>query len=223
MKRISIFTGYFGSGKTEIAINFALSRQKIANKVVLIDLDIVNPYFRSREQKVQLAAAGINVLASAEGYFNTDLPALAPAISGALQDPDGIAIVDVGGDQTGARALGRYHNLLPADVYTLYFVINPYRPMTRDVQGISKVLREVEQASRLRVTALVSNPNLGRETCPPDILSGHRTVMDTSRQLNLPVEFLCIPVNLVQSPALQNLKQTVLPIKFFMSPPWMDK
>lgn len=222
-KRINIFTGYFGSGKTEIAINFALELRKKAEKVSLVDIDIVNPYFRSREQRELLAPAGINVLASVEEYFNTDLPALSPAISGVLQDTGGFAVIDVGGDETGARALGRYHNLLPAGSYNLFFAVNPFRPFTRDVEGISKVLKEVEQASRLKVTALVSNPNLGPETGPTDILTGHRTIMEASGQINLPIAFLCIPINLAQSVEFKGIAEPVFPIKLFMLPPWVEK
>lgn len=221
-KTNNIFTGYFGSGKTEIAINFALSLRDSAKKVTLVDLDIVNPYFRSREQRDMLLVAGVKVLASVEEYFNTDLPALSPAISGVLQDKDGTVVIDVGGDETGARALGRYHNLLAADNYRLFFVINPYRPFTNDPAGICKVLREVEQASRLKVTDLVSNPNLGLETCPADIVSGHRTVLDASRQINLPVSFLCIPEHLAYASELQDISTPYFPVMLFMLPPWLE-
>lgn len=221
-RRINIFTGYFGSGKTEIAINYALISHRSEKKVVLIDLDIVNPYFRSREQKDMLIRSGVSVLASAEEYFDTDLPALSPAIYSALKDPESIAVLDVGGEG-GARVLGRYHNLLDVDLYNLFFVVNPYRPFTMEPAGIKKVLREVEQVSRLKVTALISNPALGRETTPADILAGHQTVLDVSRQINLPVAFLSIPENLIEAPELQGINEPVFSVRLFMLPPWMEQ
>lgn len=219
---INIFTGYFGSGKTEIAINFALCLRNAAPKVCLVDLDIVNPYFRSREQRDMLLSAGVDVLASVEEYFNTDLPALSPAISGALQDKYGAAVLDVGGDETGARVLGRYNNLFTGDNYCLFFVINPYRPLTTDQAGIGKVLRAVEQTSRLRVTALISNPNLGCETHPADIINGHRTVLAASHQFNLPVSFLCVPEHLADAPELREVSEPIFPVRLYMLPPWLE-
>ncbi|MFZ5641134.1 MAG: hypothetical protein ACOY4Q_10670, partial [Bacillota bacterium] len=186
----------------------------------LVDLDIVNPYFRSREQRQMLSAAGVNVLASVEDYFDTDLPALSPAITGALKDANGAVVLDVGGDETGARALGRFYNLLAHSKYNLFFVVNPFRPFAREPSGISKVLRGVEQTSRLKVSALISNPNLGRETCPEDIVTGHRTVMDASRQLDLPVAFLCIPETISMTPEIEGVAESVFPVKLFMLPPW---
>jgi len=221
--QLYIIIGAYGSGKSEYSIHLARSLKAQGLDVVLADLDVVNPYFRSREQRELLAPAGINVLASVEEYFNTDLPALSPAISGVLQDTGGFAVIDVGGDETGARALGRYHNLLPAGSYNLFFAVNPFRPFTRDVEGISKVLKEVEQASRLKVTALVSNPNLGPETGPTDILTGPRTIMEASGQINLPIAFLCIPINLAQSVEFKGIAEPVFPIKLFMLPPWVEK
>jgi hypothetical protein len=221
-KRINIFTGYFGSGKTEIAVNFALFLHENEDRVTLVDLDIVNPYFRSREQREMLSAAGVSVLASAEDYFDTDLPALSPAIAGILKDDKGAVVLDVGGDEPGARALGRFNNLLVRGNYNLFFVVNPFRPFTRDPAGISIILQGVEHASRLKVTALVSNPNLGRETCPADIITGHRTVMDAARQHDLPVAFLCIPETLSMAPEFEGVVEPVFPIRLFMLPPWIE-
>ena len=189
-KRISIFTGHYGSGKTEIALNYVRQFKSKYKETALIDLDFVNPYFRSREARELLAGEGIKVIASTEELFDTDLPAFSPQISGALRNPEVRVIVDLGGDEAGARAAGRFRNHIFDDEYELLFVVNPFRPFTSGPAEIGEVVAGIEAACRLKVTALISNPNLMTETTLSDILAGHETVLETARAMGLPVRFM---------------------------------
>lgn len=219
-KRISIFTGHYGSGKTEIALNYALHVNTPAMQTVLVDLDFINPYFRSREVREFLKLNRITVIASAEDYFDTDVPALSPQIGGVLQNGAARVIVDLGGDEAGARAVGRFRHHIAEEKYELLFVVNPYRPFTANTEDINVVLAKIEGASRLKVTAFVSNPNLHSETTLEDILSGHRIVLGTSSSLGLPVRFIAVESGLARSPQICDLGLPVLEIKRQMKAPW---
>ncbi|MHB9094918.1 MAG: hypothetical protein ACYC21_09610 [Eubacteriales bacterium] len=219
-KRISVFTGHYGSGKTEISINYAVELKNEFNRVALVDLDIVNPYFRSREARKVLEERGITVVASVEQYFDTDLPALSPAITGVLKNTEITAVVDLGGDHTGARVIGRFRNQIDEQAYEMFFVVNPFRPFTSKVSDIQSVISEVEAASRLKVTALVSNPNLLRETTTGDIAAGHRVVMEAAAVTGLPVKFISVVHSLAGHREVKNLGRPVLTLKRLMLVPW---
>jgi len=218
--RLSIFTGNFGSGKTEVALNYALKIHADGNQVSIADLDIINPYFRTRMVRECLESMGITVVSPWGKLAGADVPALPAAIYGVLQGNAGYGVIDVGGDDIGATVLGRFKNNLPAGAFNLFLVVNVCRPFTRDVEGITTVLRSIEKTSRLRVNALVSNTNLGPETDVPVILEGHRVVQEAARQLGLPVAFACARRDLAAS--LGDLNIPVLPLDLFMKPPWYD-
>ena len=150
-KRITIFTGPFGSGKTEIAVNYALHLNRHGEKVGLVDLDIVNPYFRSRALSQWLKEAGIDLVSTQPGLEMADLPALSPRIFSFLQSPDHQVIFDVGGDPVGARVLGRFQPYFQTNPYRLWLVVNPYRPGYEDPERIVDLAREVEAASASRL------------------------------------------------------------------------
>lgn len=218
--RINIFTGYFGSGKTEIALNYAMSTRKSGKKVTLVDLDIINPYFRTRVVRADLEGKGVAVVSPQGKLANADVPALPPAIYGVLEGNGGYGIFDVGGDDIGATALGRFKSYLPAGAYNLFLVVNTCRPFTRDADGIIAVMRGIEKTSRLQVNALVSNTNLGSETNVNTILEGHRVVTEAARQAGLPVAFMGVRRDLVE--AVGDVDVPVLPVDLFMRPPWYD-
>ncbi len=218
--RISVFTGHYGSGKTEIAINYALELKNRFARVALVDLDIVNPYFRSREAKEFLAGRAIQVVASAEQCFNTDLPALSRDITGVLKNEEVMVVVDLGGSETGARVMGRFRRQIKDDEYEMLLVVNPFRPFTAGPAGIQSLVVEIEAASRLKVTALVSNPNLGRETTVQDIAAGHRLVREAARATGLPLRFIALDCSLAGSRDLENQELPVLFLKRFMLTPW---
>ena len=226
MSRV-IFTGRFGSGKTEVAINFALHMRQhthdtisVPSRTILIDLDIVTPYFRSREVAEMMQTRGVDVIAPASVSQHLDVPGITPEILGVLQNDERNVVLDVGGDEQGARALGQYSSLLRQTSYTMYFVVNPYRPFTQDTEGIRNSIAEIEHSSRLLVTGLISNPHIMADTTPDDIIDGQRVVERASRQLALPIAFTAIEQRMIpmvegQLPA----ELPVLPIERFFELP----
>jgi len=219
VRHITIFCGNLGSGKTEIAINFALALKSTKKPVSLVDIDIVNPYFRSRIVRDYLIKKGLKVICPTGELAGADVPALPPSILGVLENPEINGVFDVGGDDIGATALGRFKPYLPEGSYNLYFVVNTRRPFTRNVKGILKYLSSIEKASRLKVTALVNNSNLGPETDMETVISGHETVTRAARELGVPVAFAASLRNL--APGLrEKLGIPVLPLDLNMQPPW---
>ncbi len=171
-KRITIFSGHYGSGKTNVALTYALSEREKGKKVAIADIDIVNPYFRTKDSEALLAERGIRLICSEYANTNIDIPALPQDIYAIVDDKSLTCILDVGGDERGALALGR---IAPAireeNDYDMIFVANRYRPLTATVEGAMEVLREIEAAAGLRFTAIVNNSNLGAETTAEDVLS----------------------------------------------------
>ncbi|MBF7082073.1 hypothetical protein IT084_03665 [Desulfallas sp. Bu1-1] len=221
VKKITLFTGNLGSGKTELAINYALWLKNSFPRVGIVDLDIVNPYFRTRVMREYLEQRGLQVVCPPGELAGADVPALPPATLGVLEDERVHGVFDVGGDDTGATALGRFKPYLPEGSFNMYFVVNTCRPFTRTAEGIIKILRSVEKASRLQVTALVSNPNLGRDTDADTVVAGHTVIEETARQLGLPVAFAAVEENLAREVGRRLPGVTLFPIKRHMLPPWL--
>lgn len=221
-QRIAIFAGRFGSGKTEVSINYALSLvdEQHGRRPILIDLDIVTPYFRTRELKEQLAGEGVDVVTPAAVAQHLDTPAITPEIMGAIQQPDRSVVLDVGGDAQGARALGQYASVLEQLGYAMNFVVNPYRPFTDCTEGIAQAVAEIQGTARLQVTALVSNPNLIQETTLDKIVAGHRVVEEAAEALKLPVAFVSLRIDLAARVAANSFRQPVIPLRRFFVLPW---
>jgi hypothetical protein len=215
---ITIFTGRFGSGKTEAAISYALSLARVSP--FLIDLDIVTPYFRSREAADALRQQGVDVVAPAATGQHLDTPAITPAILGAIEQTDRLTILDVGGDYQGARALGQFRLAISARGYDMHFVANPYRPFTDSIAGIARSIAEIEASSRLRVTSIVSNPNLMGETTAAQIVAGHREIERSAQQLDLPIAFLCVERRWAGFLGSDHLSLPMLVLDRLMVPPW---
>jgi len=221
-QRIVIFAGRFGSGKTEVSINYTLL---LANKVngsrpILIDLDLVTPYFRTRELVGRLAEDGVEVVTPAEVAQHLDTPAITPQILGALQQPTRPVVLDVGGDAQGARALGQFALVLEKLGYAMNFVVNPYRPFTDSVEGIVQAVAEIQGTSRLKVTTLVSNPNLILETTVDMVVTGHRLVEEAAEALGLPVAFVSLRADLAAQLTSDTFRQPTLSLKRFFVMPW---
>ncbi len=204
---VVVFTGRFGSGKSEAAINFALylarkmhsDRESPTNtdqhrsaNVILVDLDIVTPYFRSRESADRLLALDVKVIAPSVVGQHLDTPAITPQILGAIQQTELPVVLDVGGDKQGARALGQFSPAISQRGYTMHFVVNPFRPFTGTLEGLHSSIEEIQESARLKVSSLVSNPNLIRETTLEHILQGHAAIERYARALNLPIAFVCV-------------------------------
>ncbi|MGQ9585080.1 MAG: hypothetical protein ACUVXG_06720 [Anaerolineae bacterium] len=211
--------GRFGSGKTEIAINYAVSISN-GEQPFLIDLDLVTPYFRSRESAQLLSRWGVRVVAPASVSAHLDTPGITAEILGAIQQQEHPVILDVGGDSQGARALGQYSTYLQQREHEMWFVVNPYRPFTQDVPGVRLSVAEIEASSRLRVTALVSNPNLLEQTTAGLVERGHHLVERAAADLGLPIAFVAVEQSLAPQFADGRLARPVLPLTRYVRVPW---
>ena len=189
-KRIHIIVGHYGSGKTEFAINYALMLKETYDKVMIADLDIVNPYFRTNDAKEMLEKEGISVLASQYAGSNVDIPALPANILRLFDDKEAAVVLDVGGDEDGAIVLGRFCKQIEAEGYEMLFVVNTYRPLTKDAEAICQVLSEVEAASRLKVTGIVNNSNLQHLTKTEDVLLGQKEIEEAAKKHGVEVSYI---------------------------------
>lgn len=191
-KRITIICGHYGSGKSEISVNAAARIKENSNDVLLADMDIVNPFFRSVDAKNDLEQLGIKVVAPLFANTNVDVPALVPEISVSLRKKGRSVILDVGGDEDGARVLGRYHNDISKDDYDMFFIFNRSRPMTRELNETIKYIREIEAASRLNVTKLINNTHFLGETTIEDVLFGVELLKNISIETGIPIAATCV-------------------------------
>ena len=187
-KRVLLLCGHYGSGKTNIAVNLAQRIKREYPTVTLADLDIVNPYFRSKDSATELEEAGIRLICSNYANSNVDIPALPPDLYALTDDRRMKAVIDVGGDDRGALVLGRLAPaILSENDYEMLMVINCYRPLTRDAASTLEVMREIEVAGGIRFTALVNNSNLGAETTAEDVLASLRYAQEVAAMSNLPI------------------------------------
>lgn len=190
MKRITLFAGHYGSGKTNIAVNFALDLKAQGKEVIIADLDIVNPYFRTKDSAKELSEAGIELISPAFANSNVDLPSLPQETYKIVQDRTKYAVLDIGGDDRGAYALGRYApSILEENDYEMIFVANFYRPLTSTAAEALEVMREIELAGGIKFTAIVNNSNIGADTTAEDVLKTVDRAEELSRISGLPVIF----------------------------------
>jgi len=187
-KRLTLFAGHYGSGKTNIAVNYALQLAGEGKKVCIGDLDIVNPYFRTKDSAVQLDAAGIELISPQYANTNVDLPALPAENYRLVQDKSIYGIMDIGGDDRGAYALGRYTPFILAENdYRMAFVANCYRPLTRTPEDALEIMREIEAACKLPFTCIINNSNLGWETTPETVIESTEYIKKLCRISGLPL------------------------------------
>ena len=187
-KRLTLFAGHYGSGKTNIAVNYALHLAKEGKKVVIADLDIVNPYFRTKDSEKVLTAAGIDLVSPQFANSNVDLPALPAEAYRLVTDRSVYGIMDIGGDDRGAYALGRYVPAIREEGdYRMVFVANCYRPLTRTPEEAMEVMGEIEQACGLRFTDIINNSNLGTETTPETVLQSQSYIEKLCKLSGLPL------------------------------------
>lgn len=199
-KRMTLFAGHYGSGKTNIAVNYALYLKSIGEDVVIADLDIVNPYFRTRDSLDELTAAGIKLISSEFASSNVDLPALPQEVYSLLDKREEKAIMDIGGDDRGAYALGRYSDaIIEENDYEMLFVFNKYRPLTPDAESAFEIMHEIEDACKMKFTAIVNNSNLGEMTQPEDILTSVAEAEELSRLSGLPVKMTTVKSEFVNN------------------------
>ncbi len=188
IKRITIFAGHYGSGKTNIAVNYAIHLKDIGYSTVIADLDIVNPYFRTKDSEDELKEKGIELLCSEYAGTNLDIPAIPQTMYRAVQDKSTYAVMDIGGDDVGSVALGRFAEAIKEeDNYEMIFVANFFRPLTRTAEEALEIMREIEAASSLKFTAILNNSNLGEDTAEEVILSTAEKIERLSKLSSLPV------------------------------------
>ncbi len=212
LKRVTIFAGHYGSGKTNIAINYALKVKENGKNVDIADLDIVNPYFRTKDAQELLEDAGIRLVSSAMANTNVDTPALPAEAYSIVHDTSKHAVIDVGGDDRGALALGRYvPYLLKEDNYEMLFVINKYRFLTGSPEETIEVMREIEYSAGMRFTGVVNNSNIGDETEVEDVISSMEYAEKVSQLTGLPLRFTTVKENLYEQ--LKSKINGLMPIK----------
>lgn len=210
-KRVTVFAGHYGSGKTNIAINYALAVSDRGVKVDIADLDIVNPYFRTKDAQSLLEQKGIRLVSSIMANTNVDTPALPAEAYSIVHDKSKHAVIDVGGDDRGALALGRYTPyVLEENDYEMLFVINKYRYLSGTASETVEIMREIEIAAGMRFTGIVNNSNLGDETSSDNVLASVDYAKEVSELTGLPVRFTTVKSEIYQE--LKNKIQNLMPI-----------
>lgn len=217
---IVVIVGNYGSGKTEVAVNLAVSRKLDGVDVLLADLDLVNPYFRTREARSSLSDLGIEVILPPLEYLNADLPILSPKVGGLIKNPAALTILDAGGDGVGAMVLGALGDMFKGRQVEMLQVINPFRPFTADVNGCLAMRDRIEAASRLKITGLIGNAHFLEDTGVDDIMKGYELVAAVSGASGLPLAFITAALNLIPELEKKGLACPILPIKRQLIPPW---
>lgn len=216
--RLLIVTGHFGTGKTEFSVNLALALARAGEKVMMADLDIVNPYFRSRERREVLEAAGVRLITSSQDSENADMPSLPAEILTVLEDRSYRGVLDIGGDPDGARVLARYQPKITAEDYQLLFVSNANRPEVRKAEDAISYLRCIEEVTGLTCGGIVNNTHLCGETTAEEILRGAELARSISEKTGIPV--LCHTAEERLIPELTALAEPIFPITIQMKKPW---
>lgn len=215
-KRITLFAGHYGSGKTNIAVNYAIELAKTGKPVVIADLDIVNPYFRTKDSANELAALGIELISPEFANSNVDLPALPAQVYGVVQNKNRLAVLDIGGDDRGAYALGRYAPyILEENDFEMVFVANFMRPLTKTAEEALEVMREIELAGKIPFTAIVNNTNLGNLTDAETVEASNYEAKKLSEISGLPILFTSAEAGVAPKVKLENVFPLNLQKKYF--------
>ncbi len=211
-KRITLLCGHYGSGKTNVALNMAYDLKEQKNEVVIADLDIVNPYFRTKDSAKELEEKEIKLISSEYAGTNVDIPAMPQEMYMLTDNKEIMAVIDVGGDDRGALALGRIAPAIKAeDNYEMLFVINCYRPLTCDAKSTLEVMEEIEAACKIKFTAIVNNSNLGNETTVDDVLKSVSYAEEISALTGLPIKCTTVSENIYND--IKEKLSNVFPLK----------
>lgn len=219
IKKILIFCGHYGTGKTSIAINFSRDLADIFRPVILIDLDIVNPYFRTCDYLNFLKNRNVNLIEPVFARTTLDTPSLSAQINSAIKSETGIVVIDSGGDDAGVTALAQYADLIKSSGnYDLIYVVNKYRPMTDTVEKAVSLLYEIEKTSKLKVSGLINNSHLGKDTSIKDIEQSFEFAKSCARQVGLPL--ICTTVKESLYNDLKDKAENLYPMKIYTGPDW---
>lgn len=211
-KRITLLCGHYGSGKTNIAVNMALDLKKQKDNVAIADLDIVNPYFRTKDSADELKESGIRLIVSDFANSNVDIPALPQDMYAITDDKTLNTVIDVGGDDRGVLALGRLSDkIIEENDYDMFLVVNCYRPLTRNAPETLEVLREMEMSCRIPFTGIINNSNLGAATTPQDVLDSVEYAHEVSKLTSMPIVATTVDEKVYSS--LQGKVENLFPLR----------
>ena len=219
---IVVIVGNYGSGKTEVSINLAVTEKQVGKTVQVADLDLVNPYFRTREARKQLRALGIEVILPQEQYMKADLPILSPGVAAMIRTKEILAILDVGGDGVGATVLAALAEAFKKRPTKVLQVVNPFRPYTDTLEGCEKIRTEIEMTAKMKITGMVSNANMMQDTTMEHIRQGYDFILRLAEHNGLPIEFITIPDGLQKENDMAQFSCPLLTIKRQLVPPWLQ-
>lgn len=220
LKKITIFAGHYGSGKTNVAVNYALEIARLGHRVAIADLDIVNPYFRTKDSEKILSENGIRLISSPYANTNVDTPALPAEAYSVIHDKDGYSIIDVGGDDRGALALGRYMpSIRERGDYEMIFVINKYRYLTSTPSDTLEIMHEIELAAGAKFTKIVNNSNIGEETTADKVLASIKYAEEISRISGLDIKMTTVKSDLFSD--LNGKVDNLFPINLYVRQSWL--
>jgi hypothetical protein len=217
---IVIIVGAYGSGKTEVAVNLAVCMNERGTPVRLADLDLVNPYFRSREARHMLRTLGVDMVLPPAKYMHADLPILTPEVSGMLRHPTGLTLLDVGGDDVGATVLAALADALKGKPVQVLQVINPNRPYTDSIEGCLKIREEIEAKAKMSITGIVGNAHLMEETTVDVVMEGYAFCKKVADAGKTPLSFITTPAVLLTRLPKNVIQCPVLVLKRQLVPPW---
>lgn len=220
-KRIRIIIGHYGSGKSEFSMNYVTElRNLVTNKIAIADLDVVNVYFRTREKKELLKSLDILAIDSSIEASTLDLPAVSAQVVTPMIDKSYDCVIDVGGNDVGARVIGRFSHQIEDDDYDMFCVINANREQSQTVDQVVRHIKSIEKSSKLKVTGLINNTHLIRATTVEDVLRGYELALEVSKQCNIPIKYTtCLETLVDELP--KNLEGEIFPIKLYMREDWM--
>lgn len=221
-KRLVIVIGHYGSGKSEFSVNYAVRLKEHFENVSIADLDIVNPYFRSREKREFFEQLGVKVFDSSIRNTAIDIPALPAQLMGVILNPDERSILDVGGDPVGARVLARYAEQVKNTEYDMFFVINGNRPETSTVEGALKYLNMIEETSKLKVTGLINNTHMLKDTTVEDVEFGHELTKKISWETDIPIRYEAVIKKTAENIKNSEILEKLFPINLYMREEWMS-
>lgn len=219
MKRITIFSGHYGSGKTTAAVAYAKKIREQHEKVMIVDIDLINPYYRTKDAEDELSALGIRVVSPTYANTNIETPSVPAQVMAAFSQKDTYVVFDAAGDEDGAIVLSRFFVEFSQEDYDFFMVVNTKRPLTRDLESIIIYKEEIERASRLQFTAFLNATNLSEETSVSDILEGEQIVEAVSKKTGVENRYTFVMESLI--PLLpEAVQKKAIAVRLFHKKPW---